>query len=217
MRDRIGEYALPGSFTMGNDIKKYIKTSAKKAASSHVQTLSNDLYQAVREAALQGKSRDNIIKVIKEKYNKDIVEKRATTIARTETNRAFSHAQYEADIQFVQQNKLQNRAFKQWVTRSSNPCAFCKALEAEGPIPFTNDFRGLGDSVVVDGKTLTVSYESLQAGNAHPNCSCIYKLVIEPQSNYLERLVTNSEAEVEEIKEKKKSLDDILADLSKLL
>ena len=138
----------------------------------------DDLYKIAYEAAQKGMSQIEIINEIKNKYSYDISETRAKTVARTETNRAFTRAQYEADKQFVEQNGLEGKVFKQWHTRSDNPCEFCQALEDEGLVPFEDTFRDIGQSITVDGKSLDVNFESLEAGNAHPNCSCDYELVI---------------------------------------
>ena len=160
-----------------------------------------------REAALSGKSQADIIKEVLNKYDKTITETRAKTIARTETNRAFTRAQYEADRQFINQNNLSGRAFKRWQTRSSKPCQFCVSLEKQGLIPFTDSFKDLGDEIEVDGKTLKVGFEALQAGNAHPNCACIYELIIVDEKNNLSKINEDLDTELEE-------LNNILGELS---
>ena len=178
MRSRTTKYALDGVFNLNNDVKKYIKNLSKNVAESHIETVMDDLYKIAYEAAQKGMSQIEIINEIKNKYSYDISETRAKTVARTETNRAFTRAQYEADKQFIDQNDLQGKVFKQWHTRSDNPCEFCQALEDEGLVPFEDTFRDIGQSITVDGKSLDVNFESLEAGNAHPNCSCDYELVI---------------------------------------
>lgn len=178
MRDRKGTFALPGSFKLDRESKNYISETARKVSQSHVGTVLDDVLVTAREGALQGLSVPQIQSLIREKYTGSIVQNRAKVIARTETNRAFTRAQFEADRQFIQQNGLQTRAFKQWRTRSDNPCAFCLSLEAEGPKLFDTDFRSLGESIHADGQTLEVNFEALEAGNAHPNCSCDYELII---------------------------------------
>jgi len=178
MRDRMGEFGMAGTFTLNASIKSYIKNLSAKVAKSHINTVSDDIYRTAREVALTGADQRQIVNALKEKYARVISETRAKTISRTETNRAFTRAQYDADQQFIKQNKLGKRAFKVWRTRSDNPCEFCQSLADEGMIPFSKDFKGLGSSITVDGKTLDIDFEALQAGNAHPNCSCIYELVI---------------------------------------
>lgn len=182
MRDRKGTFALPGTFKVDTQSKDYIRSLARKVSESHVDTVLDDILVTARQAALEGLSVPQIQSAIREKYSDTIVQTRAKAIARTETNRAFTRAQFEADRQFINQNNLQGRVFKQWRTRSDNPCPFCQALEAEGPKPFFEDFRGLGDIVEADGKTLNVNFESLEAGNAHVNCILPDSVVLAPET-----------------------------------
>jgi hypothetical protein len=184
---RLRETKLFATYSLNTVSKNYIKKISKLVANSHVDTILEDLLKVTREAALQGLSQDELVNLIKTSYNDTISEVRATTIARTETNRAFTRAQFEADKQFVTQNNLEGRAYKKWVTRSDDPCAYCQSLAKEPPILLDNAFRDLGDEVAVtteeNGKTtvrkLPVNFEALEAGNAHPNCHCAYQLIIE--------------------------------------
>lgn len=178
MRNRTGEFAMPGVFTLDAVAKKYINKISEKVAESHVQTVLDDILVTARDKALTGATQTEIISAIRKKYDATISETRAKAIARTETNRAFTRSQYESDRQFIKQNKLEKRAYKRWRTRSDNACAFCQSL-AKGPlIPFSKAFADLGDDLEVDGKKLPINFEALEAGNAHTNCSCIYELVI---------------------------------------
>jgi hypothetical protein len=181
MNDRIGELAMTGTFTLNSDVKRYIKSIAKKVSESHIDTISKDIYETARKAAIEGLSQEQIIGELKGRYS-DMIETRAKVVARTETNRAFTRAQFEADKQFIDQNDLEGKVFKKWTTRSGNPCEFCEALEKEGLIPFNDAFRKLGSSVSIgkgkDKHILDIGFEDLEAGNAHPNCSCTYELII---------------------------------------
>lgn len=178
MRDRTGRYAMAGLFMFDKEVKNYIKETSGKVAESHVETVMNDVYRVAREEALKGKSLQEVQSAIRQAFNDDISQTRAETIARTETNRAFTRSQYEADRQFIEQNDLEKQAFKVWRTRSLNPCAFCQELESRGPVPFKMNFESLGSTIKVGDKELKVNFEDLEAGNAHPNCSCIYELII---------------------------------------
>lgn len=178
MRDRVGEFALPGKFLLDRKVNAYIKSISGKVSESHINTILDDVLETARAAALEGLGQKEIVALIKKKYNETIVETRAKTIARTETNRAFTRAQFEADRQFIEQNKLKKRAYKKWTTRSSNPCAYCEELASRGPIPFSEAFVDLGDDLSAGESSMLVDFEALEAGNAHPNCSCIYELVI---------------------------------------
>lgn len=205
MKLRTTKYSLGGDFNFDNTIKSYIKDISKKVAQNHIDTVMDDLYKIAYEAAKKGMSQVEIINEIKNKYSYDISETRAKAVARTETNRAFTRAQYEADSQFIEQNDLQGKVFKKWHTRSDHPCEFCRSLEQEGMIPFDQAFRGLGTTVTVGkgkkAKSLDVDFESVEAGNLHTNCSCDYELVVITSKNQLE--------------EKIKSTVNIIDDLSK--
>lgn len=189
MTKRSNEISLGGSFSIDRVTKQWIKDMANKVAKHHVETVLDDILIEARKLALEGATQPEIVTGIKNKFTAKISKQRAETIARTETNRAFTQAQFEADSQFIKQNNLEGRAFKKWVTRSDNPCPYCESLASEPPIPFDQAFRKLGSEVevteVVDGDTITrslpVNFTELEAGNAHPNCACIYQLIVEPE------------------------------------
>lgn len=213
---RTKEFGLFGNFKLNNDVKKYIREIANKASESHINTVVEDLLKVTKETydglvqkeleaieasgrkvtdkdlklarkrALEGKSQSQITSEIKKKYT-EISSVRAKAIARTETNRAFTQSQYQADIQFLKQNKLMGKAYKKWITTSDAPCPTCMDLASQPPIPFTQNFADLGDEIITtyeeNGKTKVkknlVNFEPLSAGNAHVNCGCKYMLIIE--------------------------------------
>jgi len=153
-------------------------------------TKSNDeLFELARKKALEGNGQEEIIRTIKKEYE-SISTNRAKAIARTETNRAFNQSQYQADLQFLEDANLTSRAYKQWVTRSDEPCRYCIDLSLEPPIPFINNFRELGDTLSYtetkkDGssvkRSISLDYEELSAGNAHVNCACVYVLLVKDE------------------------------------
>lgn len=187
MNRRLKEFAKQGVFQFNTEVKGWIKATSKRAAESHINTIVDDLYKTVQEGALQGASETKLVSMITDKYSTVVTQTRAKTIARTETNRAFTRSQYEADKQFIKQNDLEGRVYKQFITRSNNPCPICQSLAKEPPVPFDKNFADLGDeltAVYKDGdktKVLkqTIGFEPVQAGNVHPNCSCAYRLIIE--------------------------------------
>jgi hypothetical protein len=145
-----------------------------------------DLLAGVRQAALKGADHDDLVKAIRQEYA-HISKDRASLIAKTETNRAFTMSQYQADRQFLAQNDLTGKAYKRWITRSSDPCVFCLAKAAEDPVPFDTAFAELGDVItanveLADGRmstrTLSITYATIDAGNLHPRCQCGYELII---------------------------------------
>jgi len=216
MNKRQKENALIGTFKLDNITKQYINEIASKASQSHIETILNDLLGTIkntydlevdkklqsiisdgrkatdadlvkaREMAMSGDSQQQIVRAIKNEYSDHITTARAKAIARTETNRAFTQSQYQADRQFLEQNDLTKKAYKKWVTTNDNPCEICKELASQPPIPFEKNFASIGDELSAtfeaNGKTkvqkLMVEFEDLTAGNAHTNCGCKYELVI---------------------------------------
>ena len=175
---RAKEFGLFTNFKMNNDIKQYIKTIADKAAASHIQTTLNDILNVInethnkivnralesisksrkvtdadlvlaRQKALEGASQQEIINAVKQEFNDKISKVRAKAIARTETNRAFTQSQFQADLQFIKQNGYEDKAYKKWITRSDNPCPLCLELASQPPIPFETNFANIGDTLTV--------------------------------------------------------------------
>src|SRR6185312_4392919 len=144
MNRRAAEFGLTGQFNLSSSVKDQIKALAAKGAGSHMNTILDDLLAAVRQAALDGASRDELVNALTNEFA-DITKTRADVIAHTETNRAFTLAQYEADRQFLAENDLTAKAFKKLVTRSANPCPFCLAQAARPAIPFDEPFAKIGD------------------------------------------------------------------------
>lgn len=187
MNRRANEFGEFATFKMNNEVKAFIRDTANKAAASHINTIIDDLLVATRQAALEGASQEQLVSMIKQKYSSVISTTRATAIARTETNRAFTMSQYEADKQFLKQNDLTSKAYKKWITRSDNPCPLCQEMASQPPIPFKQPFAEVGDIISAtyeqDGKTKVlkqkVGFEDALAGNLHVNCACIYQLIIE--------------------------------------
>ncbi len=182
LRKRLEQFGLTAIFKVDGTVKQFIKTHAEKAASSHMDTILSEIYQKAREAAGEGLGRDQIVGQLTELFNDSLSTSRATRIARTESNRLNTEAQFQADRQFVEQNDLKEQAYKQWVVRSSNPCEFCLEMASMAPIPFDQPFLALGESITADrgGESVTyvAGYEEIESGTLHPNCSCIYEIII---------------------------------------
>lgn len=150
------------------------------------------IYRTARQLALQGGSRQNIAKAIRERYQ-HISETRATTIARNETSRIFTQSQYDADFQFLNSIGKLSSAKKRLVSRTGHPCEICQAIIDQGPIPFTQNFLDKGQSIEVGDKTFTANYEAIGSGVVHVNCNCRYELVFDNETfNALETKNLNS-------------------------
>lgn len=181
MSKRFVQFRMPGEFTMDKAVNKAIKSSASKAATSHINTFLDASLSEARKAGLEGLSREQISSRLTGAFP-DLSKTNATRIARTESYKAVNMAQYEADKQFLEQNGLETQAYKRWTVQSANPCPYCQELDGQ-EIPFDESFVDMGDAVTVSGddattKQLFASYEDIDAGNLHPNCSCTYELVV---------------------------------------
>lgn len=213
---RAKEFNMLASFKTTPAIKREMKTLSKLVSKSHIDTILEDLRTTIkatydsnvqerlavitatgrtvtdsdlvlaRKLALEGNGQTKIVSEIKQEYA-NIAQGRAKTIARTESARAFNQSQYQSDIQFTQQNDLTERAYKKWVTRNDNPCAFCLDMANQPPIPLTQNFLDLGDVFeVIDNngektkvKKMSIDFEPIEAGLLHPNCGCTYRLIVE--------------------------------------
>lgn len=217
MARRSTEFNKPGAFNYDADVKNYVEVLASRVASSHMDTILDDILETIqateerliqgelkkitpgpnqspeevlqlaRTKALEGAGREEIARAVRKEYT-DISTNRASLIAKTETNRAYNRAQFEADKQFLSQNDLTGRAYKQLVTRSGHPCPYCLELAGRPPIPFDQNFAEVGDTIqasftLKDGTTsvrqMSVNFEDIGSGNVHPRCECRYLLIIE--------------------------------------
>lgn len=170
--------AMEAKYPKLKDSKNYLEDVKKD----------DDMYKFARNLALRGASRDEIIKKLQENFP-ELSKKRANVIAGNESNRVFTLSQFEADEQFLAQNKLTDKAYKRLVSNTGHPCPICASIIAAThvkPIPFKKDFAEFGKEMVVkyeeDGqektKKFTPNYEHLRSGHIHVNCHCRYELLI---------------------------------------
>lgn len=148
-----------------------------------------DIYAYAREQILSGASRQTVIKNLQTNFA-GVGQRRANVIAGNEANRVFTMSQFDADKQFLAQNKLTDKAYKRLVSNTGHPEAICKAIidaTAIHPIPFTNDFLPFGKVFTTTGDNgkkikFTPNYEKLQSGHIHVNCHCRYELLIKQEN-----------------------------------
>lgn len=162
--------------------KKPTKKQVQKAIdNTDILEANRKIYDKANKMALEGFSRDDIIKDIRQQFT-EVSKNRATLIARHETSRAYVQSQYDADKQLLEVTGKLKNAYKQLYSRTGHPCAYCQELIDRGPVPFESNFLDKGDSIdiVENGKkyTFVADYEDIVGGCLHPNCSCSYKLII---------------------------------------
>ncbi len=143
------------------------------------------IYKYARDQILSGETRQSVIKNLQENFSA-VSKRRANVIAGNESNRVFNVSQFEADEQFLAQNKLTDKAYKRLVSNTGTPEALCKSIiEAthKNPIPFKQDFVAFGKTYTFKdergkSKKFKASYEHLKSGTIHVGCKCRYELLI---------------------------------------
>lgn len=183
------QYGLATTFEMDEAIRNMIRERVSKTSLAHFDTVDNQLTNLLKQALDEGWGRDKMAREVRKTFTDSISKASAKRLTVTETNNAFNKSQYWADQMFLKQHNLEDRAYKQWVTYSPDPCPHCQALAEQAPIPFDKPFINVGESFGAeytkqDG-TKTVRYitpnedfGAVEDGNAHPNCNCKYRLVI---------------------------------------
>ncbi len=166
--------------SMTEGIKAQINQFARKEATSHVNTIKSDIENAL--VVIRAQTNDpQLQQQMFEQAFTEIQARRAPTLANTAAARIFNLSQYEADLQFLTRAGKVTQAFKVLFSMTGDPCAICSHLIRESnrsPVPFTQAFANMGQTIEADGLKMTFSYENIMAGNVHPNCHCAYKLMI---------------------------------------
>lgn len=166
---------------MTEEVKAQINTFAKKEATSHVNTIKQDIENAL--VVIRSQTNDPALQ--QEMFQQafaDIQKRRAGTIANSAASRIFNLSQYEADLQFLTRAGKINQAYKVLFSLTGDPCSICSHLIRESnasPVPFTQAFADLGQTIEAEGLKMTFNYEKITAGNVHPNCHCAYRLIVE--------------------------------------
>ena len=161
---------------MTTEIKAQINEFAKKEATSHVNTIKQDIENALAIIRATTDDPQARYQLFEEAFNK-IQKRRALTLANSAAARIYNFSQYEADLQFLTRAGKVKQAYKVLFSLTGDPCPVCSHIIRETnstPIPFTQAFATMGQTI----EGMTFNYEQIIAGNVHPNCNCAYKLII---------------------------------------
>lgn len=176
------------------EVKQMINDFARREATSHMNTIKRDIENALTIIRSQTSDVSEIKDMLQEAFI-DIQRRRASLIASNASTRIFALSQYEADKQLLERNNLIGRAFKQLFSSTGEPCPVCAVLISQtnaAPIPFTQAFVGLGETIHGEGRSMHFDYEEITAGRVHPNCKCYYKIIIkEPETEQQAALSIN--------------------------
>lgn len=168
-------------------VKDKFEELVEKDSKAYLAAVHKDenIYKFARDLILKGESRNNVIKKLQENFSA-VGKRRAQVIAGNESNRIFTLSQFEADAQFLAQNKLTDKAYKRLISNTGTPEALCRSIiekTAAEPIPFKQDFIPFNKNYSYTGddgkpKKFKASYEHLKGGTIHVNCHCRYELLI---------------------------------------
>lgn len=162
------------------EVKETINDFSRREAISHMNTMRADLENALAIIRARTSDPEQLKQQFGEAYTQ-IQARRSQLIASNAAKRIFNISQFEADLQFLTRADMVSQAYKVMFSLTGKPCPVCSAIIAQtnaSPIPFTSAFVELGETVEGEGRSMRFDYESIIAGNVHPNCNCAYKLVI---------------------------------------
>lgn len=163
-----------------DELKATINEFARKEATSHMNTIRTDLENALAVIMAQTSDLSEIKSRLASVFTQ-IQARRALTIANNAAARIFNISQYEADLQYLTRAGKINQAYKVLFSLTGDPCSICQSLIAQSnatPVPFTQAFVDLGQTIEADGLKMDFNFEAITAGNVHPNCHCAYRLII---------------------------------------
>lgn len=127
--------------------------------------------QAVSEGMAAGDSLYGIRRRV-EGVCPDMTTDQAEAIAHTESVRLYS----ERSLASWEATGVKR---KKWLL-SPAPCELCQAIWSKGPIPISQPFLALGETIIgEDGTVFTNDYKDLNAPPAHPSCRCAVAAVFD--------------------------------------
>lgn len=156
------------------EVRNRITEFARREATSHVNTIIKDLIKAWQETSGTQEERFEQFEIA---FN-DIRRRRSTLIADNAAARIYSLSSYEADMQLLTRADMIDNVYKELYNMANDPCDICADLIARGPIPFTQDFASLGETIHAGDLKMTFDYEAIEAGNIHVSCRCMYRLIV---------------------------------------
>jgi HK97 family phage portal protein len=149
-----------------------ITQRVEKVAKDFSEETQAKLISVIKSGYNQGLSLKDLSKEIDDVFGQ-AMGYRSVRIARTETMHEANSAAVDAYIQsgFV--------IAKEYYAAGPDPCQFCEALNGS-IVPNSDAFVSKGQSITgVDGGTLLIDYEDIQAAGLHPNCMCTVLPVIQ--------------------------------------
>jgi len=154
-----------GQFSLSTAQITAYRTYLEKVATSYTTTNKEGIRAILERGAEQQLNQAQIRTALREFAGE---EWRAQRLALTEVNRAGSTASVNAMENISRDTG--HEIVKVW---NINPdaCQFCQEFEGKTE-PINQSFLKVGDTIEVDGKTLSNDFADVDDATLHPNCSC---------------------------------------------
>lgn len=157
------------------DVAKFMDDYTIKLAGRVNQTTTQDLSHTLAQGLDAGEGVQELAARVKDTF-KQADDTRATTIARTESARAYVEGQKEGwDDSGVVKGMRWDLA--------SEACPICSVIAAkfnDKIVPIDGVFMKLGESIPLpDGGVFKVDYQDISGAPAHPNCRCSVSPVLD--------------------------------------
>ncbi len=145
-------------------VRESIDKATSLFAEHYTQTTMEQVYGKIQESLEAGDSLDEISDKIQGVYGY-ASSVRADMVAKTETFRVGNYATKEGWKQ------TGVRTIKWYTAMDGNVCPFCEQENGK-IISVENNFYDQGDSLTVDGQTMSLDYSDVEAPPLHVSCRC---------------------------------------------
>ena len=160
------------------DVLFMITFLALNISKSHVKTIYKDLVTTANKAEM---SEDEQAKeeALYALHNR-IVKQRAETVAENIFIHAIGMGNFFTDDYLTKINGKEKYAYKKLVNNYPDPCEICQQYLNKGPIPLWQNYTadGVVDNGLSQRELLTKNKFPVMWGALHPNCRCVYELVL---------------------------------------
>lgn len=156
------------SFSVTANVRDFVHSSSSKFLKNMNKTTREQVVKTLEEGILEGEGVASLARRVNGVYD-NFTDKRAFSIARTETLRASNYGSLEA---YRQSGVV---AGKEWlVALDERTCEFCLAMEQKYSQKNLNEsFFDKGEKLIgLKGGVLNLNYSDVEAPPLHPQCRC---------------------------------------------
>lgn len=145
-------------------VKESLDRATELFADHYTQTTADQVYGKITESLDAGDSLDQISDKIQGVYGY-ASSVRADMVAKTET---FRVGNYATKVGWQQTGV---KTIKWYTAEDGEVCAYCQTMQGK-VIDINENFFDQGDSLTVDGQTMSLDYSDVEAPPLHVNCRC---------------------------------------------